>query len=166
LIIKVPQPIVYTIVHTQPQSPLTQRPVTSLNPCSNATPTLMTKSDQQIPRRLNMRSKASRGAFVQGGLDGNSVLALCRWIVPPPSQRRRSNRRTSALTKANKQPVQFRESSERGQKETTFDNKLAPPMTNSSDRVWPKFRVPMSLLTRRRRRALPCSSKPGQESEF
>lgn len=53
--IKVPQLIVHTIVHAQPQIPPTRRPVTCLNPCSNAAPTPMRRKnpptvENSVPR--------------------------------------------------------------------------------------------------------------------
>ena len=44
-IIRVPQQIVHTIVHAQPQTPPTRRPVTCLNPCSEAAPTPMIRKN-------------------------------------------------------------------------------------------------------------------------
>jgi len=62
---------------------------------------------------------------------------------------------TDLSPKRTNNPVQFQVSAERGLKETMFDNKLVPPTTSSRGGFWLNLRVPISSLTRRRRRALP-----------
>jgi hypothetical protein len=117
--------------------------------------------DHPIPRRLNMRSRASRRTF--GMVNGRSIGAAC-W---PSTGGLYLLSGCFAIVQArdlsttpNNQP--WAASSVR-KKETMFDDKIAPPTPCSSGRAWPNFRIPMSFPTRRTRLAPLHISKPATE---
>lgn len=114
--------------------------------------------DHPIPRKLNMRSRASSRTFWM--VKGRSIGAAC-WPSTGGlyllSGSLEIVQARDLSTTPNNQPWAVSSIRKNG---TIFENKIAPPTQSSSGGAWPNFRIPKSLPMRRIRLAPLHISKP------